>query len=196
MKCRRNLIIISIFLALALQGCAAVMIIGMERIPTLKGGSPLSGIEPVTCVIKDFRDEAGEIVFSYVDTVAKIDRGAADIVAQAIATELRRNGHKVMESKDVDKADVVIDGTVKQFWLEVQQHLLSAGVLAHAKAEITVTSASGGKILSKLYSGISIERKMSDKNMELNLKEALSNMVKDFTTDPDFLDGLKKGGVF
>lgn len=201
MKCQRNLIIISILLALAVQGCASVGIIRMERIPTLRGGSPLSGIEPVTCVIKDFRDEVGEVVFSEMGGIVKIDRGTADIVVQAIAAELRRNGHKVMEPKDVDMADVVIDGTVKQFWIELRQHFLYARILASVKVEITVTSASGGKTLSKLYSGISAERGMGNRwtweeRYRDSLNEALSNMVKDFTTDPDFLDGLRKGGVF
>lgn len=198
MKFKIHLISIITFLAYMIQGCGQVPI-KMRQIPELKGGSPLSGIEPVTFVFNDFIDEVGEIVgfVGGFKNPVVIDKKVTHIVVQTITSELKRNGHKILGRNNVDKTDFIIDGNVKQYFVESQARV-KVEYTANVKVNITVSKAlSHEKILSQTYSGVYKESKIwpplaIEEYLVEMLNRALLNMVKDFTTDPDFLNILNR----
>jgi len=171
----------------------------MDQIPRLEGGSPLSGIEPVTFVIKA-EDRTGKYVARGVAPgwrPAELDRKVSDVVAEAIATELKRNGHRVLDSSDINKADLVMIGIVLRYWVDVREGVFKKEHIGIAKVQITILRAKDSvEMLSKTYEGVYHRTQHLEipgvgyyKDILVN---ALLNMVKDFTTDPEFLDCLQK----
>ncbi len=199
MKCYKFFNGIFILVILFLSACGTATI-KTQAIPDLKIGSPLSGIKPVTFFIKKFRDEAGEVVhMSGFHGVVKTDKPANQLFSQAIAAELKRNGHKVLLNESDGKADIIIDGTVKKFLIEVRMALLGTKYIGYAEAEITVTKTSDAtESIQKLYRGSYESGKqlgnphIFDDRWRTFLYETLSNMVNDFSTDQDLFTLLKR----
>lgn len=197
------------FIVLLLQGCTRVLV--MEPIPNLEGGSPLSEIEPVTfiinglegdwtkkCVKVDPNSGVPETVVAFRIDKVVIHNKPEDLVVQAIRNELIRNGHKVLDSKYQDKANIIIDVVVEQYWTDMRD-LMFRGALyeANVKAQITVREPLiSDYILRKSYKGNSSHNPFIAKplygEVKAVLNEALLEMVKDFTFDPDFLNILRK----
>jgi hypothetical protein len=169
----------------------------MDKVPELQGSSPLSGIKPVMFTVNRFKDAtAGEGI---VGQALQMDRQVNDIVRQAIINELIRDGHQVSSPEYSSKANAVIDGTVRTYWVLCKQKIFlllrAAHVLGHVKADITIRFLDSGTVLTKSYDGASdVEtyKGLTKETGERALNEALLNMLKDFTMDPDFLDGLNK----
>lgn len=205
MKYKIYLLILLLLTTSVIASCSGV--IKMEKIPELEGGSPLGGIKPVTFTINHFKNAADDEGIVGIPGGAlpkyKTDRQVNDIVRQAIINELIRNGHRVLPPEDSSKANVVIDGTVWQYWASFKPHktilMLSSvnHVIGSVKADITVRFSDSGTILTKSYNGtadLETAKAFTKGNCESALNEALLNMLKDFTMDPDFLDGLNKVG--
>jgi hypothetical protein len=187
-------------LVILFGGACGTATIKTETIPELKVGSPLSGIKPVTFFVKKFRDEAGDVVCMSPVGAVKIDKPANQLFSQAIVAELKRNGHTVLLNDNDGKADVVIDGTVKKYWIEFRPPgiITSAKYIGHAEAEITITKTSDAiENISKLYSGsyecgLLPNPHVAENGWRNCLYETLSNMVNDFSTDPDLFALLKR----
>jgi len=199
MKYKRHNVLILIILVITIQACGTA-VIKMDQIPRLEGGSPLSSIEPVTFIIKA-ESRTGKYVGLGVapgGRHAELDRKVSDVVAEAIGMELKRNGHRVLESSDINKADLVIIGIVLRYWVEPPKSFLVPTHVGTAQTHITILKAKDSvEMLSKTYEGVYHRKEQFLKLPGVAyfkdvLDNALLNMVKDFTTDPEFLDCLQK----
>jgi len=201
MKHKMTLLILLLLTTSAIQSCSGD--IKMDKIPELQSGSPLSGIKPLIFAVTHFKNAAGdEGIIGKPGGVwpdFKTDRPVDDIVRQAIINELIRNGHEVLSPESASKASVIIDGTVRQYWAWHKMAKIPhfhGHVLGHVNVDITVRFSDSGTILTKTYNGTSdLETQgFTKRNCESALNEALLRMLKDFTMDPDLLDGLNKVG--
>ena len=166
--------------------------IKMETIPELKVGSPLSGVKPVTFYVKRFGDEVGEMIevipVGHAKGFIKIDIPANQLFSQAIANELKRNGHTVFLYENDGKADIIVDGVAKKYLIEFPISTFHSRNTGYAEAEITLIKISDAtESMSKLYRG-SFDCRTVDRTC---LYETLLDMVKDFSTDPDLLEFVK-----
>lgn len=182
----RIVVIICWFLVLlGLLGCGRT--VKMERIPELRGGSPLSEIPSMTFGLRDFED-ARPIVAVVVPTIkgdeTLLDPGPTQIVTRAIEKELTRNGHKVLRSGDFATADVVITGSVTQFVLSIAPDPWRAVV----ESRIQVTSQTLNGTTIKTYRAIELAK--NEPLVDI-MSRAVSTLVKEFTMDPEFLERLK-----
>lgn len=127
-----------------------------------------------------------------------LDRSISDIIVQMIASELRRNGHQVLKQEDSKKAEMIIDGTVLQYDVAFSTNSFFKKrncYMANVKVAITVIdNFHAKKMLSKMYTGIVLNHdpKSFFKTYLDHIKWATLNMVKDFTTDQEFLNVLQE----
>jgi len=209
MKSKIYFLILFLSMTFIIQSCSGV--IKMDKIPELQGGSPLSGIKTVIFTVNHFKDDRGSVkefagdertvgMSGGVQPNYRTDRQVNDIVRQAIINELIRNGHRVVATEDSSKANVIIDGTVRQYWAWFEHHhywplSYEHTVLGSVKADITVKFSDSGSTFSKSFNGaadLKTYAGFTKGKCESVLNEALLNMVKDFTMDLGFLDGLNK----
>ena len=111
MKCQKYTFIIFISILAMLQGCIT-RTIKIDPIPELKIGSPLAGIESLTFKINEFKDvRSNKKLVGACRVGPKIEleeQKVPEIITQTIANEMKRNGHKVLQTGEADKADVII----------------------------------------------------------------------------------------
>jgi hypothetical protein len=191
-------IIILVFLVLAMGGCGpSVKIIKPSNLG-LEMGSPLKGISPKTFVIDGFTDVRG-VEPSLVSTYPwqlKMEKPVTEIIEESIRQELERNGHKCVSRAAAAQADFKITGSVYQYW--------STFVRGPGGFVLYTTGNVGLKIMathlkpeardfSKKYDGTqqysSALGIRYDQQMEV-LHQAFLNTLRDFTTDPDFINFL------
>jgi len=209
------------FFILQLFGCASTKIT-LEHIPMLETGSPLRGITSMKFLIQDFKYEKekpsgptthrtalmqfyakelpkqleeeakpGEVVGAIYASgllgekliyLFVTDRSASDFIKHAIGNELRRNGHYILEPQYANEADITIEGIITQFnWTGV-------------KVNITISIPSTNEhLLTKSYIGPGVpQRGIGQKPYITSFTSALSNLIKEFTTDIEFINQLKK----
>jgi len=192
-------ILIFIFTSAILQGCTT-RTIRIDPIPELKIGSPLAGLEPLNFVIKEFEDmRPNKKLIGACRVGPKIeleDQKVSEIVVDAIANEIKRNGHNVLPSAETDKADVIIDGIVRGYWIQSNNYTFSIKITGMIETEIKVTTRqSKNRALSKTYQGdyyYETSGIISSGIWQHVINEALLDMVKELTTDEEFLSRLKQ----
>jgi hypothetical protein len=190
-----------IAVALAPTGCTTYTI-AQKEVPVSKTGSPLRGVEPRTIVVRDFADsrDMKKLVGSQSGRFQlKIDRPVTGIVSEAIARELERNGHRVSGPESANQANVVISGDVLRYWVFYLDTFWKFKSTANVDSQIRVAAA-GVPRLSKTYRGqhlfdtaLPIGFRFTKMSRNL-LDEALLDMVRQFTTDPEFLAILRESG--
>jgi len=116
------------------------------------------------------------------DIVTK--RPVAEIVGDALALEIRRNGHAVVS----DKKDVVLAGAVEEFRLDVVAGYSSTQYVGRVVIAVTLSDGrSGDQLLTRRYVGIS--RRQVDKASEIGWRDlmdvALARSMHDLATDPE-----------
>ena len=116
------------------------------------------------------------------DIVTK--RPVAEIVGEALALEIRKNGHVVVS----DKKDVVLAGAVEEFRLDVAAGYSSTQYVGRVVIAVTLTDGhSGDQLLTRRYVGIS--RRQVDKDSEIGWRDmmdvALARSMHDLGTDPE-----------
>lgn len=187
---------IAIFCLVLYCGCN-VKTIKIDPLPQLQSGSPLSTVEPLTFKIKEFED-----VRSYKKQIGATKAGpkieldeqkVSEIITQAIANELKRNGHKVLQTGKSDKADIIVEGIVRQYWVASTPGFITVTITGSVEVEMNfITGQDSKKPLSKTFRG---NHYYSDKGflgvLEYVLNQALLDMLKEFTTDEEFLNKLK-----
>lgn len=191
MRFDRFLYVTLTLVILFLGACIGTPTIKMETIPELKVGSPLSEVKPLTFYVKRFGDEVGEVISVVGPEIwfIKIDIPANQLFSQAIANELKRNGHTVFLYENDGKADIIIDGAVKKYFIESPHSGFYSRNTGYAEAEITLIKTSDDtESMSKLYRG---SFDCGTARCRTCLYETLLDMVKDFSTDPDLLEFVK-----
>jgi hypothetical protein len=116
------------------------------------------------------------------DIVTK--RPVAEIVGEALALEIRKNGHAVVS----DNKDVVLAGAVEEFRLDVIAGYSSTQYVGRVVIAVTLTDGrSGDQLLTRRYVGIS--RRQVDKDSEAAWRDmmdvALARSMHDLATDPE-----------
>lgn len=180
-----------------LQGCNTKTI-RIDPIPELKTGSPLAGIEPLSFAFKEFEDfrtdkkHIGLCVNMGVKMELK-DQNVSEIVRQAVVNELKRNGHKILLPGEANNADVVIEGIVSRFWIDGRANFATISYASTVVTDITVSTVGSDKPLSKTYEGnFNYSGGGFPGVLEYILNQALLDMLKEFTTDEDFLSRIKQ----
>lgn len=203
MRCRIYIVFAIFFSIIVLQGCTTKTV-RIDPIPELKTGGPLSGIGPLTFKINEFEDvRPHKKIIGEAYPTHKIeleDQKVPDIVAQAIANELKRNGHRVLQTGASGRADVIIGGVVRGYWVAGRDYATISKVTGSVEIEINVmTSRSKEKSFSKTYRGNYYSEPFFGINL-LNMgpvftdviNQALLDMIKEFTTDEEFLNKIRQ----
>lgn len=192
-----------LFFALSIVYSCSSKNVRIDQIPQLKTGSPLAGIQPLTFAINEFEDVRPHKKFigdAYGTHKIELDvQKASEIISQAFANELKRNGHKVMGFKESGKADVIIEGIVRQYWAAGRDYFTGSKVTADVEVEINVTAKGLEKPFTKTYHGNYFNNPAFGINL-LNMgaiftdavNNALLNMLKEFTDDEEFLNLIKQ----
>ena len=200
MNYQKYAVIIWLSIVSMLHGCAAYSIttIPIEEVPELKIGSPLAGIRSLTFLVNEFEDARpfkGSVILASERGRIELNQKVSELVTQSIANELKRNGHKVLRSNESDNADVIIKGVVRRYWIESKPvSLFSLRLSGTVEAEISVNGQGTEKVIPKIYRG--------DYYIDGNsigpliwrdiLNQALTEMIKEFTTDEEFLGRIKQ----
>jgi uncharacterized lipoprotein YajG len=111
-------------------------------------------------------------------------RPVTEIVGEALALEVRKNGHTVVS----DKKDVVLAGAVEEFRLDVVSGYSSTQYVGRVVIAVTlVDGRSGDQLLTRRYVGISRRQidKGSDKDWRDVMDVALARSMHDLATDPE-----------
>ena len=199
MKCQKYTFIIFISILAMLQGCIT-RTIKIDPIPELKIGSPLAGIESLTFKINEFKDvRSNKKLVGACRVGPKIEleeQKVPEIITQTIANEMKRNGHKVLQTGEADKADVIIDGTVRGYWVQSNNYTFSITITGMVETEIYVTANKNmDNPLIKTYRGdyyYETSGIISPSVWRDVINQALLEMVKEFTTDEEFLSGIRR----
>jgi hypothetical protein len=116
-------------------------------------------------------------------------RPVADIVRDALAVELVQNGHTLVQ----DRADVVLAGTVDEFWLDVVEGRSLAQYIGRVAIGLAVQDGRTGATLAiRRYVGI--KRAEGDPKTEAVWRDvmdaALVRAIHDVATDHELVSAL------
>ena len=116
-----------------------------------------------------------------------------EIVEDALAAELRKNGHAVVTSE----ADRSLAVDVREFWVSSEQGFWSFHFPGTVLIHMTVTDGRTGQtLLTQDYQGRAIEHgQMNAKwNWKAAMNGALEAMMRDVVTDPRLIGALGAPG--
>ncbi len=175
-----------------IAGCAIT--IKTDDIQQLQSGSPLKSINPKIFAFKEFKDIRG-LKPSYVGTIRfskiNLDVPTATVVATAIKRELERNGHVCVVDKPGSKANFVIEGVVYKYWIREDSSFFTVKIIGDVAIKLTVSAVANDKnVLIRNYAGeyyLSSGFGVPRNSWEAISNQALLEMVKEISTDPEFI---------
>jgi uncharacterized lipoprotein YajG len=147
----------------------------LARVPARQVGvSPVVDHRTVVARIGSRKDGAGIVT----------SRPVGDIIREALAAEVTRNGHAVR----ADAKDVVLAAEVEEFWLDVTTGYSSTQYVGTVVLALAVVDGHNGETLfSRRYAGIKrreVEREADDVARDV-MDVALARTLHDFATDPE-----------
>jgi len=189
---RQPLTLPAILLAvLAVSGCGATTS-GLDvRYPeagvnrSLLASAPPRRVE-ITPVV-DRRVDTARIGSRLKDGGAIVtSRPVADIVGEALAVEIRKNGHAVVS----ENKDVVLSAVAEEFRLDVVAGYSATQYVGRVVVALTVAEPrSGDRLLTRRYIGISRRQIENDKDSDNGWRDvmdvALARTMHDLATDPE-----------
>jgi uncharacterized lipoprotein YajG len=118
-------------------------------------------------------------------------RPVTEIVGEALALEIRKNGHAVVS----DKHDAILAGAIEEFRLDVVAGYSSTQYVGRVVIAVTLADGRrGDQLLSRRYVGIS--RRQIDKGSENDWRDmmdvALARSMHDLATDPELTAALTR----
>jgi len=119
-------------------------------------------------------DNGGDLVTS---------RPVADIVHEALAVEIGKNGHAVV----AERSDVVLAADVEEFWLDVVRGYTTTQYVGKVVIAVTVLDGrTGDSILTRRYVGVRRRQvdTVSDDAAREVMDAALARSIRDLATDP------------
>lgn len=119
------------------------------------------------------------------------NRPVTDIVGEALAVEIRKNGHSVVS----DRKDAVLAAVVEEFRLDVVAGYSATQYVGRVVIALTVADPrSGDKLLTRTYVGIS--RRQVEKDTDSGWRDvmdvALARTMHDLATDPELATVLTR----
>jgi uncharacterized lipoprotein YajG len=192
----RYVIVIAVFFMLI--GCSYTMKI--SDLPQLQIGSPLKSISSKTFAFKEFKDtRVGDnplVMLNVHGDKLTLEQPPAIMVATAIKRELERNGHVCVMDLPQTKSDFIIEGTVYRCWLREDRDLFKGKITGDVAVKLTICSVSDEKkVLTKNYAGeyyLSSGFGIPSSSWMAILNEALLEMIKEISTDPELIGFIEK----
>ncbi len=177
---------------LGLTACSSTTVIKTGEQPALRSGSALKSITPLKVCVQDFQDLRGtepDLAFAFGQAKWRLDKPVAMWVRDSLRREFERNGHTCLSPERVAEADLVMDGSVYRCSVDV-----GMGVTGRVGAKISASAARDPAVrFSGKFDGSFYDRANVTSGATV-LNEALLNLIKDLTTDPAFLDFLRRAG--
>ena len=174
--------------------------------PELHGGSPLRSLQAARICVETFGNPEN-LSFSEItvhDWQLKSEPGL--FVADALTSELERNGLSAKRSACERKDQTRIGARLTTFVVRRTEHFFSVSYKSVIEAELEVSSCKNNvRLLNKTYHGHTDEIfRLSgfltfsewNKMMEIIITQGISSLIKDITFDPEFVEALKKGEKF
>lgn len=204
MKLEKSSILSLIGTALVVSGCMTRTIRMGDELPQLHGPSPLRTSKSAVFIINNFADERqdretiGVVRDAAGESKLKVDRDVPSFITEAVANELARNEHTVLVADSARKPEIIIKGAVLEYWTEHSKTMWGFRSTGIVKARIEViVPGTTNQTLTKTYVGnYFLSRKLAMGNIYTSsrdvLNSALLDMVRDFSTDPDFVRLLPK----
>ena len=119
-------------------------------------------------------DKGGDLVTS---------RPVADIVHEALAVEIGKNGHAVV----AERSDVILAADVEEFWLDVVRGYATTQYVGKVVIAVAVLDGrTGDGILTRRYVGVRRRQvdTVSDDAAREVMDAALARSIRDLATDP------------
>jgi len=119
-------------------------------------------------------DNGGDLVTS---------RPVADIVREALAVEIGKNGHAIV----VSRSDVILAADVEEFWLDVVRGYATTQYVGKVVIALTVLDGrTGDGIVTRRYVGVRRRHvdTVSDEAAREVMDAALARSIRDLATDP------------
>jgi hypothetical protein len=118
-------------------------------------------------------------------------RPVADIVGEALALEVRSNGHSVVS----ERREVILASAVEEFRLDTVAGYSSTQYVGRVVIAVTLADPRrGDKLITRRYVGIS--RRLVDKDADNGWRDlmdvALARSMHDFATDPELVAVLTR----
>lgn len=177
-------------LAAALSGCAHRAVLDVEYPEAGVNRALLASVASRRIEIKpvvDARPDVARIGSRAEDGKDVVtSRPVTEVVRDALALELSRNGHTVVRGP----ADVSLLPTVEEFWLDTVTGHGTTQYVGRVLIALQATDGRSGKLLlSRRYVGIKRERtgQPSDEVRRAVMDAALARSLRDFATDPALL---------
>ena len=116
-------------------------------------------------------------------------RPVAEIVRDAIAAELAKNGHRAAAAPAL-----ALSGDVTEFWFDLSVGAFTIEYTGRVGATVNIRDPSGGPVLTKRYQGVQVEKRMAGYEGAWTevMNTALSKMVREISTDPELADALAR----
>jgi hypothetical protein len=118
-------------------------------------------------------------------------RPVDEIVREALAVEVARNGHTVVG----DAGDLVIAADVEEFWLDAARRRSTTQYVGRvAIALVVVDPQTGTRLLTRRYVGIKRRQAESDEDTARRevMDAALARTIHDVATDPVLVAALAR----
>ncbi len=175
--------------------------------PSLQGGSPLKGVNPLKVCLKDFQDLRFVKPAAIPEAMSparykwpKPHKPVANLIRDSVRREFERDGHTCLGPEQEAKADVVMEGALYQYSVH---HSIVGLALFRATCNIgvklSVRSAKDPEaVFFRKYEGTFYADKWRTSNAWVSsvMNDALFNLIKELTNDEDLLDFLRRqGGV-
>jgi len=201
---KKLLRLLSLFGIMLILGCAvgtSTLKVGYQG--DLEENPGLKNLPSLTFIVKRFEDDRYRIdrvankKNTYGMTMGKAvtDRDVCDIVQDAIIKELEKYNHKTFTTAGSGEAMAIIDGTLREFWVEPMSKLFTVETVATVRANVVLKDAQTSEVLmSRNFSGIHSSEKAASwtGTWEDHLNKALKKFVSNLTTDREFLEACKK----
>ena len=203
LKNPKKLLLLLFFCISVVLSCAVgTSVLTVDYLGDLPENDSIKELSPTIFVVNRFEDDR-----DYIDRVANkkntygMTMGKAetsidvrDIIQNAITKELERYNHKVFASGNPQETKIIIDGTIKEFWVGQKSNFLTVETTATVSANVILKNAQNSEILlSRNFTG----QQSSDKAMawtgtwEDHLNKALKDFIHKMTTHEDFINACK-----
>lgn len=184
-------------LCLLTGGCAftqAELNIGYDPAKAERG--PLSSVEPLKISIPELKDSRmdTEVIghkingmgMETADIVTK--EPVSEIMRTALITMFEKNGHLLNGTG----GQIVLDGEIKEFWLELQINMMTVEFMGTIALRLKVKDASQKVLYDKEYQGHYNEKKAAGyvKSWEKVMNITLEKLIYQIATDRELVEVL------
>jgi hypothetical protein len=191
-------VIIFVFSAF-MVGCASSVTLEIAYHPAKVDQSRLAGFPARRIQLGNFSDPGGGTTFigqrkaAFEAPMGNVfaTRQPGVVVRDAVAAELRRNGHTLVDTNP----DAIVRGRVETFWIRTDVTPVYWDVLGDVRFSLEFLDSSLSKIVFKgTYGGHDVERTYlwpSEDIMKQVLENALTAAILQMSSDDNFLQALR-----